>query len=1050
MRLGAISALLSTAWTQGSAGAGFPETYEDLQRRNYQSPMGSTGRYWAAPATERAAHSQQQAAAECPRNMPTVNTGCDSNSYTAPCEYPTPICCCNAMPRLGNPLCGTVTVKCVDFSWKQTLQATPHCAKFNCKQAVSHLEGQQGKSGASLVGFGDEANGAGEPEGKRAKKAAKEGKNRPDALADDLDQSSGSSPILAAEVAEDLDDDARKGKAASKQQKGKSANEASKSPKPAPQGVLPPLAASLDVPFLGSKSNLPSQPSPASVVFTSTLGASSRSANTPAQATKSTVHSSTSSSLPAANVPVPPGVSAAGAIVLPLADNLAASPVLTALSSTSTSLAPLSTTTTTSTTPPPTSASTSISSANKHHRHSTSTTTSTSTPPSTQQLIQFLTSAASARPASIPEPTTSTTTAEPTTTSTTTTMPTTTTTTTTPIPPTTTTTTTTTPTTTTTSTTSPTKTTTTTTPTTTTTSTTSPTTTTTTTTPTSTTSSTTTPTTTTTTQPSTSTASASVSTTTSSSSHTSHHRHSTTDTPQPSAAAASTTTTTTTPTTTTTTKPATTSTTPTAAAASTTSSTTTPTTTTTTQPSTSTASASVSTTTSSSSHTSHHRHSTTDTPQPTAAAESTTTTTTTPTTTTTTKPATTSTTTTTTQPTTTTTTTTPTTTTTTTPTTTTTTTTRPTTTTTTTTPTTTITTKPTTTTTTTPTTTSTTSTTTTRPTTTSTTTTTTPTTTSTTSTTTTTKPTTTSTTTTTTTTTTTPTTATTTKPATTTTTTTPTPTTTTTSTTKAATAAAALVSSTAAAAVCRTVDNQVCVFPFTYDGVEYKGCTNQDYDQPWCFTAVLDGVKQWGACRTGCPMAASNEEPQVTPPKVSTAAPMKLPDDFQVQTGEDDGGDGPAACLTNEGPRPGQPCRFPFKYLGVVYDECTLTESPKLWCATSVLASGELDGDEWGFCGACETGAGKVAADSETPTTGAPDSELYALYKQHTSCATQVAKLAMDVTTPTACAQAILEDDNCGRTPYFMLSSSFPAWGCRCCTDPDGESSDYWDVYVLD
>ena len=46
-----------------------------------------------------------------------------------------------------------------------------------------------------------------------------------------------------------------------------------------------------------------------------------------------------------------------------------------------------------------------------------------------------------------------------------------------------------------------------------------------------------------------------------------------------------------------------------------------------------------------------------------------------------------------------------------------------------------------------------------------------------------------------------------------------------------------------------------CVFPFTYNGVEYNGCTSVDSDALWCSTkpsADLDEVDGWGFCPPTC------------------------------------------------------------------------------------------------------------------------------------------------------------------------------------------------------
>jgi len=61
--------------------------------------------------------------------------------------------------------------------------------------------------------------------------------------------------------------------------------------------------------------------------------------------------------------------------------------------------------------------------------------------------------------------------------------------------------------------------------------------------------------------------------------------------------------------------------------------------------------------------------------------------------------------------------------------------------------------------------------------------------------------------------------------------------------------------------VCKTIGgkdkHKQCVFPFTYDGLEYGKCTIKDHKVHWCFTEVDDlnvGVKEkWGFCGPGCP-----------------------------------------------------------------------------------------------------------------------------------------------------------------------------------------------------
>ena len=60
---------------------------------------------------------------------------------------------------------------------------------------------------------------------------------------------------------------------------------------------------------------------------------------------------------------------------------------------------------------------------------------------------------------------------------------------------------------------------------------------------------------------------------------------------------------------------------------------------------------------------------------------------------------------------------------------------------------------------------------------------------------------------------------------------------------------------------CVTVDSVTCSFPFTYNGLEYWGCTTDDGDvRPWCSTDNTDEeIKKWGYCPTSCPTGISLE-----------------------------------------------------------------------------------------------------------------------------------------------------------------------------------------------
>ncbi len=56
------------------------------------------------------------------------------------------------------------------------------------------------------------------------------------------------------------------------------------------------------------------------------------------------------------------------------------------------------------------------------------------------------------------------------------------------------------------------------------------------------------------------------------------------------------------------------------------------------------------------------------------------------------------------------------------------------------------------------------------------------------------------------------------------------------------------------------------------------------------------------------------------------------------------------------GPRVGAPCVFPFRFRGLVFEECTsrADEGGRPWCSTRVDADGRhVSGDgQWGYCDA--------------------------------------------------------------------------------------------------
>ena len=61
---------------------------------------------------------------------------------------------------------------------------------------------------------------------------------------------------------------------------------------------------------------------------------------------------------------------------------------------------------------------------------------------------------------------------------------------------------------------------------------------------------------------------------------------------------------------------------------------------------------------------------------------------------------------------------------------------------------------------------------------------------------------------------------------------------------------------------CSTLEGTACVFPFTYDGVEYYQCTYKNSPTPWCATKLDPNgtviVNNWGDCAntqtSACPV----------------------------------------------------------------------------------------------------------------------------------------------------------------------------------------------------
>ena len=56
-------------------------------------------------------------------------------------------------------------------------------------------------------------------------------------------------------------------------------------------------------------------------------------------------------------------------------------------------------------------------------------------------------------------------------------------------------------------------------------------------------------------------------------------------------------------------------------------------------------------------------------------------------------------------------------------------------------------------------------------------------------------------------------------------------------------------------------------------------------------------------------------------------------------------------CKTFSGPKPNEPCVFPFDYKGFTHFDCITVEHDQLWCSTEVNANGSHVDGNWGNCG---------------------------------------------------------------------------------------------------
>merc|ERR1712064_221109 len=117
--------------------------------------------------------------------------------------------------------------------------------------------------------------------------------------------------------------------------------------------------------------------------------------------------------------------------------------------------------------------------------------------------------------------------------------------------------------------------------------------------------------------------------------------------------------------------------------------------------------------------------------------------------------------------------------------------------------------------------------------------------------------------------------------------------------------------------VCTTTAGTACVFPFTYMGTTYTSCTNAGgFQTPWCSTKTDQYgnhiIGNYGDCNSNTCTAAA-----------TTPAPT---------------------CST--------PCKFPFKYNGVIHYACTNAGGFKNpWCSTKTDIFGNHVIGNYADCG---------------------------------------------------------------------------------------------------
>merc|ERR1711902_70754 len=144
---------------------------------------------------------------------------------------------------------------------------------------------------------------------------------------------------------------------------------------------------------------------------------------------------------------------------------------------------------------------------------------------------------------------------------------------------------------------------------------------------------------------------------------------------------------------------------------------------------------------------------------------------------------------------------------------------------------------------------------------------------------------------------------------------------------------------------CLTKANDTCIFPFTYNGVEYYRCTYADSPTPWCATMVdpnnTVATNRWGDCST----SQFSNCPEDTPDLLSCTAES------------------------------GASCVFPSRHEGITYNSCASTNLlSSAWCSTSTHENGtHILGSE-SLCPSTCPGATTAPSPTTTTTASSPTS----------------------------------------------------------------------------